>query len=275
MILRITMGLPGSGKTHWSTEETKKSRRYDRRNMRIDFDNFTKRKIDEKRISQEISGCIRYSYNEQTIIDGLFLTYADIEKLLSMLDPADWTYVKELTLEWWRPDIEMCLINDKGRRSENASITIKNAKLEEVDSEFIAKLEEKFPKLKGKVKLNKHSIVMKPKWKAFAEEHELYIDDSGKVRGDSWCLGGSWGDCWGNHGSVSGEAPPDSFREFDAILEKVAPNISFLQYKRIYSECVQTDDYSDGDYYGGSTSHAYRYFYVEQLYNALKERELI
>jgi len=140
---------------------------------------------------------------------------------------------------------------------------------------FIMKLEEKFPKMKDKIKMNQHTTIQKPDWKAFGEKYELYMDENGKVKGESWCLGGSWADCWGGGGSVSGEAQPDGFRELDELLEKVCPNITFLQYKGIYNEIVLTDEYGDSDYYGGSTSYAYKYFMVENLYNALKKRELI
>ena len=277
------MGLPGSGKTHWVLELTDgyynepfRSRSDNSRYYSIDLDSYVKRKFKEIEIKQKLSGVIRTTHYTHAIVDGLLLTYSDVEKLLSLLDSDDWSYVSQIVLHWWKPDVEMCLLNDKGRRSENASITIKNAKFEEPDREFIEKLREKFPILKDKkVEAERHSIVLKPSWKAFAEEYDMYINRDGQVRSDTWSLGGTWRDCWDNQGTVSAEAEPNTFREFDNLLEKICPNISFLQYKSLYSEVVHYDTDSEGDYYGGSVTYAYRFFYPEALYNALKQRELI
>jgi hypothetical protein len=269
------MGLPGAGKTDWASGL--QSNAYARKNRIsvIDFDSFTVRKVPLERIKSHLSEYLRNPYNSQVIVDGLFLTKQDVRRFLSEMNASDLSYIKELRLEWWKPDVEVCLHNDKGRREKSAATTIKNATLEKIDKEFITSLESEFPSLKEKVSVKEHYSKMKPHWKIFADENNLYYDDKGIVKGESWCLGGSWGDCWGNHGTVAGETPPESFREFDELLEKVAPNISFLQYKTIYSKVVRTDEYGDGDYYGGSTSHAYRYFRVEDLYDALREKGLI
>jgi len=241
----------------------------------MDLDQYTTGKIDEKRLKSYLSSYVRDAYCETLIIDGLFLDRNSIEKLLEMLGPEEWKFVKSLGIEWWYRDVNVCLHNDKGRRQKNSTVTIKNAILERVDENFIAELETKFPKLKGKIKVNLHYSTMKPNWKVFAEENGLYFDKEGKVKSESWCMGGTWGNCWGDSGTVSAEAPPASFVEFDSLLEKICPNITFLQYKGIYNDCVGTDDYGDSDYYGGSTTYGYYYFNVETLYNALRERGLI
>jgi hypothetical protein len=85
--------------------------------------------------------------------------------------------------------------------------------------------------------------------------------------------GGSWGDCRGNKGSVPG-GPETEFVEFDSILEKVCPNISFLQYKNICNKIINSDTRSEGDYYGGSVTYGYKYFNVRNLYEVLVEKGL-
>jgi hypothetical protein len=272
--LKVTMGLPGSGKTHWADEESNKNT-YHSKTYRIDFDDFTTGRIDEKRIKNMINDYVSYSGVETIIVDGMFLTYDDVSRLISIIDPKTLVHISELSIEYWSPIIETCLHNDKGRRNKNSTTTIKNAKMDDVDVNFISRLETDFPKLKGKVKRVDHLIIPKPDWKRFAEEYGLYMDKDGTVKGESWCLGGTWGNCWGDEGTVPAEAEPANFEIFDSLLEKICPNITFLQYKSIYSEVVRDDTSYDSDYYGGSTTYAYRYFKVSDLYEALKSRKLI
>ena len=63
--------------------------------------------------------------------------------------------------------------------------------------------------------------------------------------------------------------------ELDNFLEKVAPNITFLQYKNITNGCVSTEEFSDGDYYGGTTYHLRYMLDVRKLYECLIEKEII
>jgi hypothetical protein len=59
--------------------------------------------------------------------------------------------------------------------------------------------------------------------------------------------------------------------ELDTLLEKVAPNISFLQYKKITNECISTKDFSEGDYYGGCVYYSQYVLDVKSLFDILKE----
>lgn len=68
--------------------------------------------------------------------------------------------------------------------------------------------------------------------------------------------------------------PETEFVELDSILEKVCPNISFLQYKNICNKIINSDTRSEGDYYGGSVTYGYKYFNVRSLYDALVEKGL-
>lgn len=278
-ILRITMGLPGSGKTDFATKKVKEGNGYgynSQRKVHIDFDLFTKRNISLDRIKTELNDYVKKDYFNEIIVDGLFLTIDDVIKLIELIDKKYYTELTDVCIEYWRENIEYCLHNDMYRRDGNdSSITIKNGKLERVTNSSIKTIEDHFPLLVNKVKINYHNVIKIPEWKVFANKYSLHYDDDGKVKGSSWCLGGTWANCWGNSGSVSSEPEPDGFDELDKILEDISPNITFLQYKRIVSNVVLTDEYGDSDYYGGRTLYAYRYFYVESLYNELKERELI
>lgn len=92
----------------------------------------------------------------------------------------------------------------------------------------------------------------------------------------TWSLGGTAGNCWDDEKStVSGEAEPDGPAEFDKILEVIHPNMTFLQYKGIAAEVMKRGEKHHGDYYGGSTTEAFKGFKVIDLYNALKKRGLV
>ena len=129
----------------------------------------------------------------------------------------------------------------------------------------------------GNIKFEKqvYSVERKPEWRVFADENDLYVEENGVLKGDSWCLGGSWRDCWDNTGTVSPSSAPDGMRELDSLLEEIAPSISFLQYKSILNECVSIVEFSDGDYYGGTTYHNRYEMNIPRLYEFLVEKSII
>lgn len=93
--------------------------------------------------------------------------------------------------------------------------------------------------------------------------------------GVSWCLGGTYGNCWDDHkSSVGGDVEPN-FSILDTILEHYCADISYLQYKSIVNKLLHRDQKFEGDYYGGSVSYGYKYVYLEDLYDWLKEKEFV
>lgn len=64
-------------------------------------------------------------------------------------------------------------------------------------------------------------------------------------------------------------------KDFDAIIAKICPNITFLQYKDIYNSVVKTFERTENEYYGNSTDYLCVYCEVKELYNKLKEMELV
>lgn len=93
--------------------------------------------------------------------------------------------------------------------------------------------------------------------------------------GVSWSLGGTHGNCYDSElSSVSGDVEPD-LTDLDLILEYYCPNISFLQYKTMYSKLLHRGTDSSGDYYGGSITYGYKYINLEELFEWLKEKGYI
>ncbi len=145
----------------------------------------------------------------------------------------------------WDEDREACLWNDKGRRKENSEMTIKTA----IYKSRLGVLD--FKSLKQSYPLNivRHTVKRKPEWKAFTDEMGISLTDDGNLVSDTWSLGGESWDYNGNKRPVYSEPQPASFKEFDSLLRKIAPNISFLKYKELFDECVSIEDKEDSDYY--------------------------
>ena len=276
--LHLTMGLPGCGKTSWAKELSKNNESHWNRGEKpyhIEYDEIRESNYGTKRtVIEQFKDRIQHIVkNYETIADSFI---SNTDGVISILEMIDLRYIENLTIHYWIPDKEACLWNDRGRRTEKAEITINNALIKFPDKQKIeAYLSGK--KANVKIEIKKHTTERKPDWKVFFDENVKDIaslDEDGYIRSESWSLGGSWADCWGNNGSVSGEAQLSSFQEFDSILEKVCPNIGFLQYKNIYNQCVETGEKSEGDYYGGSVSYAYYKANLKNLYDILVEKNL-
>jgi hypothetical protein len=94
------------------------------------------------------------------------------------------------------------------------------------------------------------------------------------LHSESWSLGGTWGSWDGRSGTVDAETPLE-FTEFDRLLEVVCPNISFLGYKKLKSQCCQLDSRVDSDYYGGSSTNVRHVCNLQELFDSLNEMNLI
>jgi hypothetical protein len=94
----------------------------------------------------------------------------------------------------------------------------------------------------------------------------------------SWTIGGiTGGNCWGGEANqaVDGEIEPE-FESFDAILEGLCPQITFMQYKRLCQEVVNATTRTDySDYYGNSYEEAIKTVYLRELFEALKVKNLL
>ena len=95
----------------------------------------------------------------------------------------------------------------------------------------------------------------------------------------SWTTGGECGgSCWDTgehkHRPLTAEPEPE-FEDLDKILEAVCPNMSFLQYKRICSQCIEFDTDTRNEYYGNYTCIGIKRILLPKLFEVLKEKNLI
>jgi hypothetical protein len=108
------------------------------------------------------------------------------------------------------------------------------------------------------------------------DEDEKYLKNREELS-IQWVIGGmQGGNCWGGEANQSVSAEPEpEFEEFDKILEKVCPSISFIQYKRLVQECVVVGEGSGyGEYYGNYTDYGKKSCKIRTLAEALKKRGL-
>lgn len=271
--ITILYGLPGSGKTYFATKMNSSI-------PTVDLDAIAKTQANNKfavlsELGKQVDASLHcYSnYNLQSvIIDGLITTNAQLRDVIDALTAYLTKYQLVFKLVYWEEDRDACLHNDEGRRGISAEISIKNLPYEKPDFQL-------FPELSQK-RIQSMNVVRKSPaitWISeilrslnYDEKNIAYITDSMKLRSDTWSLGGTWGDCWGNSGTTAADTPI-VFEEFDLLLEAICPSITFLKYKKLVNECCSIEQNYQTDYYGGGITYAYHICDLQKLYDHMND----
>lgn len=77
------------------------------------------------------------------------------------------------------------------------------------------------------------------------------------------------GSCWGDEAVYFGGDPEPDFKILDLVLEKIKPNISYLEYKKI-EKITHTNSETEYEYYGNSTDYNVKYIILSELYKLLE-----
>ena len=238
------VGLPGSGKTSWAKQNFK---------YVIDCDHV-------KQDPEELKRALRWVLDgrDEQCIDVLITNNRWLNEVIKIVI-KQLRFSPKFIIHFWKENRELCLKNDEGRREKSCSTTIKHVPLE-------------YPEVTSAInyEIVEHEVFEKSVY----DKHFIHRGRDGILMSERWSTGGTWGNCWGDSGTITAENPKE-FVEFDRLLENVCPMITFLQYKRIYSECVTCENDYENDYYGGRETYAYWQCDLKKLYELLQELNLI
>jgi hypothetical protein len=94
-----------------------------------------------------------------------------------------------------------------------------------------------------------------------------------------WSTGGvSGGSCSdsSNPTPYSNDEPEPEFESFNDALTAVCPKLTFIDYgKLLKSGLIETDSYTDYEYYGNCTSYSVKWVELKKLFNYLVQKKLI
>jgi hypothetical protein len=106
------------------------------------------------------------------------------------------------------------------------------------------------------------------------------VEDLGRERDVRLCLEATWttggmsgGSCWGDDANypVDAEPEPDD-TTVDTILERVAPSLTFLQYRKLMrADLYERTNGVQNEYYGNYTTWTRRTLKLRTFYAALRE----
>lgn len=272
--LHLLVGLPGSGKTYFATEAQKKSRNHEI--QIINFDYVFRTSVDTAvyQIKQGITEIIKETLpmllGKIVYLDGLFCTHDSWSWILKQYLDEKSIKIQKIIVDFWVPNRELCIWNDRGRRFKNSVLSIEKIQIE-IPDENSLRLE--FEDYGVPIIVRKHIVERKPAYQVFAGEAGLVLVGDRYLQSCSWSLGGE---------ILAGEdekiplspEEPCNFDEFDSLLDTVCPTITLSQYKRIYNACVEMKDRDNSDYYSNSRE-GYWSCDVALLYDTLVDEHLI
>lgn len=265
----LTVGLPGSGKTTFCEEYLKNNE--DKNVNHIEFDKHRKTAYGKNlNFENVLLNMMKEKRDEILLLDTLLLDNNGVINSIEILkDTLETINNMEIEIHYWNLDRESCLHNDKGRRKENSEITIKNAKLEEIDVEAIKKATSL-----DKVYLFTHDIKRKSELQLaldlldynVEEVCDEYDDEEEKKRylySEQWLVRGTEryyvnSDWDSAYIKLDGEEAIMEFKEFDEVIEQLCPSLTFIEYKELLKVCVDIDEFDKDDYYTYATYKRWR-----------------
>lgn len=265
----LTVGLPGSGKTTFCKNYLKYNE-----NIRVNHIEFDKYRITTygKKLNFEniLLNRMNEKLDEVLVIDTLLLDNNTVINAIEVLkDTLESINEIEIEIHYWNIDRDSCLHNDRGRRKEDSSITIKNANLEEINIELV-----KQATFLEKISLITHDVKKKSKLqltldfldydiKEVIDEYGGNEDNKRYFYSKEWLVRGTQryyiNDNWDSeYIKLDTEEAIMEFKEFDKLLEQICPTLTFIEYKELLKICVDIEEYDEDDYYTYATYKRWR-----------------
>ena len=267
MKIIITYGLPGCGKTFYTN-----TKKYSGDKV-LHLDNYI---VDGKypRLKDVLESS--YMIANNVYIDALITTNSKLKDIIK--DVIEYykkqRYGFSIKVVYWNGDRDACRKNVERRNDgRDVSVTLDHILFEDVNEKEILSFLKSLD-TSCKIEFEKRTVFKDNNW----NNNFLPLIDNGDGKylySESWSRGGTLCSWDGYEQTIEPDEQPESFEELDELLEKICPTITFLQYKKIFSECVDIDEFWVSDYYGG-TEYKSRYrLDVKKLYDMLREKDLI
>lgn len=285
-LIDIMSGLPGSGKTTFCEkliEEDNQHRHNVKKTILISIDDYIYEKIDMETIilknlyASHVEYHKRYGIKDRTlriIIDGLITKKEDLQTIVTtitkyLVDNCDVEFETNFTVHLWDCDRESCITNDRirvkhGERDLSSEISIRNMTFD-IDEKYIKYL---------KCKVEKHEVYKMSSYDTIIKPFSNKYDEEGVLESDSWSDGGFWFNYKGERGDIEPDIRPE-FTELDDMLTQICPNITFLQYKKLFKECVNVEKFTEYDYYGGNEQREKWTCDLKKLHKMLVDMNLL
>jgi hypothetical protein len=269
----LLVGLPGSGKTHYAANS---------KVTVISFDEQEKTSLENVLCNHYMfAECFKYHWpqNVHMVFDGLFTSKKSQEKIIeewiSLCNKYDHQQLITTNIKfiYFNGDRETCLHNDSFREgSRRAALSIKNLPL---DKPVLLDFQNKYTQHGINFSYEEKEIFKVTYLSNLIQTHgnRYWSEHLGRptLVSERWCTGGCVC-CWdGSKYESTPETAPTSFKELDQILESICPNITFLQYKKLFDACVTVEEDSEADYYGGKEYYNLYCCDLTKLYEMLKE----
>ena len=304
--LNILMGLPGSGKSYYAKNnfhESSSCCHYSDfiidldKHMHNDMETTVKEACDNsdlKLFCTEFRHHARY-YPIKVCVDGLITTKNNLFDVVKNLieyiskyynNEFDSKFYVHLNVHQWNEDRDGSLHNDAlrikcGERTLSSKISIEHCPYDNISEKDLEELTSLYSCITytNIVKHNFHwcnyyDIVLEPLVENDMNTFGEYCGKSKYIYSEEWSGGGTWANCWGNEGAIY-EDNPKEFEKLDKLLEKIAPNITYLQYKKIENACLSIEETEEYDYYGGCEKKLRWKCDLKKLYDLLKEMKYI
>lgn len=286
----LTVGLPASGKTTFCKEYVKVNdsqyEEYDNPINHIEFDKYRKTSYGKNLNFENVLLKRMKEYRDEILLlDTLLLNnHGVIDSINILKDNLENIDNIEVEIHYWNLDRETCLYNDKGRRDKDSEITIKNAKLEEIDIESIKKatsLEKIYlfthdVKRKSELQLALDLLenkIIEEVYDKYDEEDKRYLySEKWLVRGtERYYVGSNWES---EYRQLESEEAIIEFEEFDNLLKQLCPSLTFIEYKELMKVAVDIEEFDKDDYYSYATYKRWRCD-LDKLEEYLKSKNYI